>query len=83
MGMLPAIVRTAEISFRKVRPELRKEFIQEVIANSLVAYARLVELGKETRHSRPLWSALRWRIPVPVAASAADYASAKFCRDAQ
>ena len=47
MGMLPAVVRTAQISFRKVRPELRQELIQEVIANSLVAYARLVELRRE------------------------------------
>jgi hypothetical protein len=47
LAMLPAIRRTAEINFRKVRPELRNELIQEVIANSLVAYARLANLGKE------------------------------------
>jgi len=47
LAMLPAIRRTAQISFRKIRPELRNELTQEVIANCLVAYARLVKLGKE------------------------------------
>jgi hypothetical protein len=45
--MLPSIRRTAQIAFRKVCPELRQELIQEVIANCLVAYARLAKLGKE------------------------------------
>ena len=47
MKMLPSIRRTAEIAFRKVCAELRQELVQEVIANCLVAYARLVELGRE------------------------------------
>ena len=47
LTMLPAIRRTAEISFRKCRPELRSDLIEETIANSLVAFARLVELGRE------------------------------------
>src|ERR1700688_83123 len=47
LAMLPAIRRYAQITFRKVRPELRQELIAEVIANSLAAYARLVERDKE------------------------------------
>jgi hypothetical protein len=47
LRILPAIRRSTEITFRKVRPELRHELIEEVIANCLVAYARLAELGKE------------------------------------
>ena len=44
--MLPAIRRQARISFRSVPPEARDELIQEVVANCLVAYRRLVQLGK-------------------------------------
>jgi hypothetical protein len=40
--MLPAIRRTAQITFRKIRPELCDELIEEVVANCNVAYARLV-----------------------------------------
>jgi hypothetical protein len=47
MEMLPSIRRTAQIAFRKVCPELRQELIQEVIANSLLAFARLAKLGRE------------------------------------
>jgi hypothetical protein len=49
LAMLPAIRRTAQISFRKIRPELRGELIQEVIANCWVAYTRLAQLGREDR----------------------------------
>jgi hypothetical protein len=49
VAMLPAIRRAAQISFRKVRPELRNDLIEEVIANSFVAYARLVERGQADR----------------------------------
>jgi hypothetical protein len=49
VAMLPAIRRSAQISFRKVRPELRGELIEEVVANCFVAYARLVELGQADR----------------------------------
>jgi hypothetical protein len=49
LAMLPAIRRTAQISFRKVRPELRGELIEEVVANCYVAYARLVERGQADR----------------------------------
>jgi len=47
LAMAPAIRRTAEVCFRKLRLDLRQEMVAEVIANSLVAYARLVERGKE------------------------------------
>jgi hypothetical protein len=37
----------APITFRAAGPELRAELVQEVVASSFAAYARLVELGKE------------------------------------
>jgi hypothetical protein len=49
LSMLPAIRRTAQISFRKVRPELRDELIEEVIANAFCGFARLVERGQADR----------------------------------
>jgi hypothetical protein len=49
VAMLPAIRRTAQITFRKIRPELRDELIEEVIANCYVAYARLIERGQADR----------------------------------
>jgi hypothetical protein len=49
LAMLPAIRRTAQISFRKIRPELRYDLIEETIANAFVAYARLVERGQADR----------------------------------
>jgi hypothetical protein len=49
LGMLPCIHRYAQFTFRKVRSELRDDLIQEVIVNCFVAYARLVELNKESR----------------------------------
>ena len=47
LAMLPAIRRTAQITFRKVCPELREELVQEIAANCFTAYARLVEIGRE------------------------------------
>ncbi|PWT86238.1 MAG: hypothetical protein C5B58_01720 [Acidobacteria bacterium] len=47
LAMLPSIRRRAHITFRAADPELREELIQEVVASSFAAYARLVELGKE------------------------------------
>ena len=47
--MLPAIRRSAQIAFRKLPPELRHDLIEEVVANSYVAYARLVERGHADR----------------------------------
>jgi hypothetical protein len=49
VAMLPAIRRTAQISFRKIRPELRDELIEEVVANCYVAYSRLIERGQADR----------------------------------
>jgi len=46
LAMLPVIVAHARVSFRQLDPEARAEAIQEVVANALRAYARLVELGK-------------------------------------
>jgi len=44
--MLPAIIRHAKIAFRDHDPEQREELTQETVANCLVAFVRLVELGK-------------------------------------
>ena len=38
--------KRANLNFRKVRLEQRKELVQEVLANCLVAFDRLVRLGK-------------------------------------
>jgi hypothetical protein len=47
LALMPAIRRSAEFSFRKLRPDLRKEMVDEVVVNALAAFARLVERGKE------------------------------------
>jgi len=47
LAMLPAIRAQARFAFKHLPPHIRKESIDEVAANALVAYARLVELGKE------------------------------------
>jgi hypothetical protein len=47
LALLPAIRKTAAISFRKLNPELRDELVQEVIANCAAAYARLAARGRE------------------------------------
>ena len=44
--MLPAIQQWAVFVFRHLGKEAREDAVQEVIANALVAYARLVELNK-------------------------------------
>ena len=46
LSMLPTITRYASIAFRSLRPEAKSEAVQEVIANSFVAFRRLHELGK-------------------------------------
>src|SRR6185369_9674461 len=46
LAMLPVIRRHAEISFRHLNAEAHEEAVQEVIANAVVAYQRLVELNK-------------------------------------
>ena len=49
IAMLPAIRRSAQVAFRKLPPELRHDLIEEVVANSYVAFARLVERGQADR----------------------------------
>ncbi len=46
LAMLPAIVRHAKIAFRHVRGQDRQDKVQEVVANALVAFRRLVQLKK-------------------------------------
>jgi len=46
LAMLPAIGRHARIAFRHLGPEGREDAVEEVIANALVAYVRLVKRGK-------------------------------------
>ena len=46
LKMLPAIELRAKIGLRHLGAEAREEAMQEVVANTLVAYLRLVELGK-------------------------------------
>ena len=46
LAMLPAIRRSAWISFRSIPQEAREEMIQEVVANAMVAFRRLIELDK-------------------------------------
>ena len=46
LAMLPAIRTHARIAFRHLNPEAREEAIQNCVANAMIAYARLYELGK-------------------------------------
>ena len=46
LSMLPQITAYAKFAFRHLRPEARSEAVQEVVANALKAFARLVELNK-------------------------------------
>ena len=55
LAMLPAILRYARFASRDLEPDAREEFIQEVVANTLAAFVRLVELGKaEIAYATPL-----------------------------
>ena len=55
LTMLPLIRRHAAVSFRQLGPEARAEAVQEVVANALVAFRRLVELGKaDVAYASPL-----------------------------
>lgn len=55
LEMLPLIRRQATIAFRDCAPEVRGEFIQEVVASAYAAFARLVERGKlEIVYATPL-----------------------------
>ena len=55
MAMVPAIRRTAEFSFRKLRPDLRREMVDEVIVSALAGYARS---GREEREDLAFASSL-------------------------
>ena len=46
LGMLPAIVKQVRFAFRHLGPEARAEALQNCIANAMIAYARLYELGR-------------------------------------
>ena len=46
LNLLPAIQRHASIAFRDLNADACEEAVTEVIANAMVAYRRLVELGK-------------------------------------
>ena len=47
MGLLPMILNYVRPAFRELGPEAQAESVQEAVAGAFVAYARLVELGKE------------------------------------
>jgi len=44
--MLPIIRNYARGAFSRLNPDLRQDLIQEVIANAMVAYVRLVQQGR-------------------------------------
>src|SRR3972149_6827309 len=46
LAMLPVIRDYADHAFRHLAPEGREDAVHEVVANAVVAFARLVELGK-------------------------------------
>ncbi|HEV7226263.1 MAG TPA: hypothetical protein VGN42_26385 [Pirellulales bacterium] len=46
MVLLPDIRRHVRFAFRRLQSERREEAVQEALANALVAYVRLHELGK-------------------------------------
>ena len=46
--MLPLITRLAKQAFRNQHTERRNDLVQEVVAKCYVAFARLVELGKQS-----------------------------------
>ena len=46
LAMLPVIGNYADHAFRHLDPEGREDAVHEVLANAVVAFARLVQLGK-------------------------------------
>jgi RNA polymerase sigma factor (sigma-70 family) len=48
LALLPVIVNYVRPAFRELGPEAKAEAVQEAVANAFVAYARLVEQGRET-----------------------------------
>jgi RNA polymerase sigma factor (sigma-70 family) len=49
LAMLPKIVQHLRVTFRNLPPEARAEAIQEAIANTCIAFARLVKQGRQER----------------------------------
>ena len=57
LALLPEIYRQLRFAFRRMEPERRDEATQEALANALVAYVRLHELGKtDVAYATPLAS---------------------------
>lgn len=55
MALLPDIYRHIRFAFRRLESERREEATQEALANALVAYVRLHELGKtDVAYATPL-----------------------------
>jgi hypothetical protein len=48
VALLPVILRYVAPAFRALSPDAKAEAVQECVANACVAYARLVERGKES-----------------------------------
>jgi RNA polymerase sigma factor (sigma-70 family) len=48
LAMVPTIIRYAKISFRDLGPDAREDLVQECVCNCVVAFARLVERGKQS-----------------------------------
>ena len=64
VAMLPDICRHAKRYFRGLNPEAKEEAVNEVAASALIAYHRLVELGK---------------VDLAYAAPLADYGCRQYC----
>lgn len=57
VALLPAIYRQIRFAFRRMEQKRREEAMQEALANALVAYVRLFELGKtDVAYATPLAS---------------------------
>lgn len=57
LTLLPDIRRQVRFAFRRLELERREEAVQEALANAMVAYVRLVELGKtDVAYASPLAS---------------------------
>jgi RNA polymerase sigma factor (sigma-70 family) len=55
VAMLPRIRQLARRAFRRLRPELKEDVVQEVIANAYCAFVRLVGRGKaDVAYATPL-----------------------------
>jgi hypothetical protein len=48
LAMVPTIIRFTKTSFRGLDAETREDLVQDVVANSVVAFAHFVELGKQS-----------------------------------